>query len=88
MSKDFLPIKDINKRLLLVKFETVENRSDSKSESNIGADRATLAGMSNENGLLIFNDLILYLSNAIFPEESESVLRFLIASIILNLSAF
>ena len=51
------------------------------------ADRASFAGISNENELLILNGLIC-LSNAIFPEESESVLRFLIASIFLNLSAF
>ena len=51
------------------------------------ADRATLAGISNENELLILCDMI-YLSNVIFPEESESVLRFLIALLFLNLSAF
>ena len=51
------------------------------------ADRAILAGISNENALLILHDMI-YLSNVIFPEEPESVLKFLIASKILNLSAF
>ena len=51
------------------------------------ADRATFAGISNENALMILRDMI-YLSNVVFPEESESVLRFLIGSIILNLSAF
>ena len=51
------------------------------------ADPATFAGISNENALLILRDMI-YLPNVIFREESESVLRFLIGLIILNLSAF
>ena len=48
------------------------------------ADRATLAGIINENAFLIFYNMI-YISNVIFPEES--VLSFLIARIILILSA-
>ena len=40
-----------------------------------------------ENEFLILYDMT-NLSNVIFPEESESVLRFLIGSIIFNLSAF